>query len=342
MACNPVLVETIRGEILESFHRGAICVVDSIGNIYFSAGDPHQMTYPRSALKFFQQIPLVESGALEKYGITDQELAVMCGSHNGEEVHVNAVKSILNKIGLDKSYLQCGPQYPTLSEDRQAFYKNDRSPEDIHNNCSGKHAGFLTLCRFWDMPVTNYLDYEHPVQKWVKEVIAAMHEISSERLKAGRDGCSAPIYGMSRFQQAMGYKNLINPYENPHHKACKRLISVIQNYPHMLAGKKRYCTELMRSAGNKVIGKTGAEGIFSMAFPQKGWGVTIKIDDGKMGPQYAVAQKLLNHLLGEKDIIKELDSYAEKPLKNLNKWHVGTVRANDAIFQKLASGNVSS
>lgn len=333
MACNPVLVETIRGEILESFHRGAICVVDHQGDIQFSAGDPYQLTYPRSALKFFQQIPLVESGALEKYDITDQELAVMCGSHNGEEVHVNAVQSILKKIGLDKSYLQCGPQYPTLSDDRTTFYKYDRSPEDIHNNCSGKHAGFLTLCRYWDMPVANYLDYDHPVQERVREVIADMHEVSHESLKAGRDGCSAPIFGMTIFQQAVGYKNLIKSPNNSHHKACERLISVIQEHPYMLAGKKRYCTELMEKAGSQVIGKTGAEGIFSMALPQKGLGATVKIDDGKMGPQYAAAQKLLNYLQAvDKEQLKELDAYVEKPLKNWNRWQVGTVKVNEAIF----------
>ncbi len=333
MTGNPILVQTFRDGVVESFHRGAICVVNHEGEMVFSAGDPEQMTFPRSALKFFQQIPLVESGAVEAFGITDKELAVMCGSHNGEAEHVRAIQSILSKIGLDEGALQCGPQYPTLGEDRRKFYEQGMAPKDIHNNCSGKHAGFLTLSRYWGASVDDYLDYEHTVQKAVRKVIAEMHELSESDLISARDGCSAPIFAMSIFQMATGYKNLVRQKGNPHYEACQMLIKAVQKHPHMLAGRKRYCTELMENTENALIGKTGAEGIFSLGFPDQESGATIKIDDGKMGPQYAVAQKLIKELyLVDDQTVQPLDGYIKKPLRNWNKWEVGSVEVNPSVF----------
>src|ERR1017187_3713959 len=152
---NPILVQRYRGEVLESFHRGVICMLDADNKVIFSVGDIQQVCFPRSALKLFQILPLLESGAVEKFGFTPEEIAIMCGSHNGESEHLRAVNSILSKIGLDKKKLQCGPQYPTLNEDKNAMIKKGIQPEDIHNNCSGKHSGFLAYCVFYGLDVEN-------------------------------------------------------------------------------------------------------------------------------------------------------------------------------------------
>ncbi|MCC6818946.1 MAG: asparaginase [Bacteroidia bacterium] len=185
---NPILVEVSRGGVLESFHRGVICIVDQNDQIVYSLGDTQQICFPRSALKFLQQIPLLTSGAVEKYGFTEKEIALFCGSHNGESEHVETVRSILSKIGLDESYLQCGPQMPTLKDDQYHLIKNDLPALRIHNNCSGKHAGFLAYCVFKGWSTDNYIDPEHPLHKEILDVIAEFHRYPKELIVQGIDG----------------------------------------------------------------------------------------------------------------------------------------------------------
>ena len=332
MEANPVLYSYYRGPVAESVHRGCVCIVDQDGSVPFALGDPYQLTYPRSALKFFQQIPLVESGAAEALGLTKKELALTCGSHNGEEAHVKGVRSILAKAGLDETALQCGPQLPSRHRDRLAFYKADYEPAAVYNNCSGKHAGFLALCRYWNCSTDDYLDYEHPVQQAVRQAVAAMHDTRPADLILARDGCSAPIFGLSLYQQALGYNALgaRSQRSDVRGRACHQLISAVQAYPFMIAGSRRYCTQLLEATSEPVIGKTGAEGIFGLTLPERGLGLAIKIDDGRMGPQYAVAQHLLKKLGVEG--IGQLDSFEEGPLTNLNDWQVGSKGVEQALF----------
>ncbi len=337
MKTNPILYRTYRGDTCESAHRGAVCLVDASGSLQFSLGDPHQITYPRSALKFFQQLPLLESGAADDLDFSEEELAITCGSHNGEEGHVAAIRSILDKAGLNEEYLQCGPQYPSRYKDRLPFYKNDWQPQPVYNNCSGKHAGFLALCSFWGYEVAKYLDFDHPVQIAVKEAVADMHHTEVQELEGARDGCSAPIYPLSLYHQALGYQQLasLQNQNTSRGKACARLLASVQAYPFMIAGNKRYCTQLLKHANESVIGKTGAEGIFGLTLPQRGIGMAIKIENGQMGPQYAVAQHLLQLL--EVSGIAALDEWQEGPLKNLNNWDVGTKGVSSEAFEPFSS-----
>jgi L-asparaginase II len=335
---NPILVERYRGPVLESFHRGVICLVDQDGEILFSAGNVQQMCYPRSALKLFQVIPLFESGAVKAFGFTPKEIALMCGSHNGEKEHVEVVEGILSKIGLNRKALQCGAQYPTLTEDRNTFIKEDIHPGDIHNNCSGKHAGFLAYCVHNGLDTDSYLSTEHPLQKAIKKVTAEMNEYPEEKLQTGLDGCSAPIFALPVYNQAVGYKNLIHPdkFSNVRQDACRVIIEAITQYPYMLAGKGRYCTEMMEVCGSKVIGKTGADGVYSLGFKSEGWGCCIKIDDGLMGPQYTVAQELISALkLFPENVLKPLEHYIKSPQVNWAKKETGITCVNTEIFAGL-------
>lgn len=295
---NPILVEVSRGNILESFHRGVICIVDKDNKVVYSAGDVQQVCFPRSALKFFQQIPLLTSGAVEKFGFTEKEIALFCGSHNGEHAHVETVRGILAKIGLDESYLLCGPQMPTLKEDQYEIIKNDLQPQRIHNNCSGKHAGFLAYCVFRGWPLHNYIDPQHPLHLEILDIIADFHEYPKDKIACGVDGCSAPIFAFPVLNQAIAYKNLIYPerFSPDVAAACKRMVDAIVAFPEMIAGKKRYCTDLMRLSEGKLIGKTGADGVYSIGLRSHNYGICIKVDDGKMGPQYNIAQAVLEQL----------------------------------------------
>lgn len=297
-AANPVLVVHTRGGITESFHRGVVCVVNGAGEVIKSAGDVTQICYPRSALKYFQHIPLITSGAFDHYGFTLKELALMCGSHNGEAMHVDTARGILAKIGLGEEYLGCGAQPPTHKKDAHALILAGKEPGAIHNNCSGKHSGFLAWCTYHQQPLDSYLSASHPLHLEIRRITALFHEISEEELITGLDGCSAPIFAMPVVNQAIAYKNLLHPEKFRDEKitrACALIREALQAHPEMVAGTRRYCTDLMAVTKGRVIGKTGADGVYSMAIPDKGWGICIKIDDGRMGPQYHVAQAVLEH-----------------------------------------------
>lgn len=293
---NPILVENIRGEVVESFHRGSFCVVDETGKIIWSEGDIHQVSFPRSALKYFQHIPFLLSGGFDSLGFTDKELAIMCASHNGEDIHLEVVQAVLNQISLKSDDLRCGAQQPTLKKDFVSLIKKNQEPTCMHNNCSGKHAGFLAHCVFHKQSIETYLSPNHPLHLDIKRVTAQFYEMLEEDLSVGVDGCSAPIFSMPLYNQALAYKNLVSPMpwkDVALTEACERIVRAVTSYPELIAGSKRYCTDLMRVTQGRIVGKTGADGVYCLAIPHKKWGIAIKIDDGKMGPQYQVAQEIL-------------------------------------------------
>jgi L-asparaginase II len=341
---NPILVEVNRGEVLESFHRGVVCIVDKDNTVIYSVGDVQQLCFPRSALKFFQQIPILTSGAIEHFGFTTKEIAIFCGSHNGEEQHVQTVRNILSKIGLEESALQCGPQMPTLREDQVEMIKNDIKPQRIQNNCSGKHAGFLAYCVFRGWPVETYLELNHPLHLEILDVIAKFHEYPKEQIKAGVDGCSAPIFAFPVFNQAVAYKNLVYPnqFDEATQKACKLMIDAIVEYPMMIAGHKRYCSDLMRLSEGKLIGKTGADGIYSIGVCEQALGICIKVDDGKMGPQYNIAQSIVEQLqILPQSANQELESYVHFENKNFGGMVTGETKVSTLLnLQDLQSALV--
>jgi len=296
---NPILVVNTRGGISESFHRGVVCVVDQNGQVIRAAGDFEQVCYPRSALKYFQHIPLITSGAFDHFGFTLKELALMCGSHNGEQMHVETARGILAKIGMGEESLGCGAQQPTHKKDFVNLILQGKEPSAIHNNCSGKHAGFLAWCRYHNVPADSYLYADHPLHREIRRITALFHEMPEEALVTGLDGCSAPIFAMPVRNQALAYRNLLSPEKFGDEnitRACKLILEALKAHPEMVAGSKRYCTDLRAVTGGRIIGKTGADGVYCLAIPEKGWGICIKIDDGRMGPQYNVAQEVLESL----------------------------------------------
>ncbi len=337
---NPILVEVNRGEVLESFHRGVICIVDQDNKILYSQGDTQQVCYPRSALKFFQQIPLLTSGAVEHFGFNEKEIALFCGSHNGEQEHVETVRGILAKIGLDESHLLCGPQMPTLKEDANALIKNDLPPLRIHNNCSGKHAGFLAYCVYKNWSTADYIDPKHALHQEILDVIADFHHYPKSQIQQGIDGCSAPIFAFPVYNQAVAYKNLVHPaqFDESVQKACNTMVDAIVKYPGMIAGKKRYCSDLMRLSEGKLIGKTGADGVYSIGIRDLNYGVCIKVDDGKMGPQYNIAQAVIEQLgILSEAANKELRSYVHQENKNFGGLVTGETNVSDCVKVELAT-----
>lgn len=337
---NPILVEVYRAGVLESFHRGVICVVNRKGEVIFSKGDIQQLCYPRSAMKLLQVLPLLEQGGVEKFGFTLEEIAIMCGSHNAEPEHLRMVQSILEKIGENKDQLFCGPQYPTSKKDADELIRSNIKPHHIHNNCSGKHAGMLALCKLTGADTTDYIKPSHPIQRLIMEACAAMYEYPAEQMTVALDGCSAPIFSVPVYNQALAYKNLTSPeaFSEARQRACRMVIDAVSAYPFMVAGSKRYCTDLMKVTAPELIGKTGAEGVFCLSLTNKKIGVCIKIDDGKMLPQYNVAQSFVEATgMFTADQLKPLHHYVEETLTNFNRFETGEISTVNGLFDGMPS-----
>ncbi len=333
---NPILVEIYRGGLLESFHRGVVCVVDENHQVIFEKGNVQQVCYPRSAMKLIQVLPLIEKGGIEKFDFTLEEIALMCGSHNAEPEHIRVLYQILTKIGCTAQDLNCGAQAPTSKKAAEALLLNHEKPSQIHNNCSGKHAGMLALCKLINAPIEGYLKPEHPIQQLILSAVEDLYAYPKNQMVAALDGCTAPIYSIPVLNQAIAYQNLCgnNTFSEKRNQALTTIRNAIAAHPFMVAGSKRYCTDMMLITAPQVIGKTGAEGIFCMSFTDKKWGVCIKIDDGKMQPQYHVAEKLLEEAgIFDQNTLKSLENYSKTPLYNFNKLQTGEMIAVDLNFK---------
>lgn len=302
---NPVLVEVTRGTLVESRHRGAIAIADAEGTIVEAIGDIDRPILPRSAIKAFQALPLVETGAADALGFSDAELALCCSSHNGEKGHVDGARSILSKAGLTEEVLECGAQLPYHEVDQARLHKTDQSPCPIHNNCSGKHSGFLALSRHMDVAPKGYVLSDHPVMVVIRQAQAEMVDYDLSDDLTGTDGCSIPTYAMPLRQLARGFARFGTGtgLSSSRAGACQRLYNACVSHPFMVAGSGRFCTRIMDLFEGRVFAKTGAEGVFTAAIPELGLGIALKCDDGTTrASEVMMADTIRRHLLDARDI----------------------------------------
>lgn len=276
---HPVdMVEIWRGGQLESLHRGHAAVVNAKGDIQDLWGDANCVTYPRSSAKIMQALPMVESGVADRMGLSDAQLALACASHSGAAIHTEPVNRWLHDLGLDDSAFRCGPQWPADTDARDDLIKSDASPCRYHNNCSGKHCGFLTMVaeNNWG---PDYHLIDHPLQTLIKSTIEDVAEESSPFW--GIDGCSAPNHALSIHAMAHAMaKFAVANDDTARGAAMVRLREATMRYPALVAHEDRACTRLMQAAPGKVSIKTGAEGYFMAIIPEMGLGVALKIMDG--------------------------------------------------------------
>ena len=279
---NPVLVEAERGGVIESRHRGSVVVCAADGEVVFSLGDAAQMVLPRSSLKPFQALAMIETGAAASLGLADVQIALACGSHNGEFVHVRRVRSWLAEIGLDERALLCGPDRP-LGEKWLHRLPSECAPvSKLANNCSGKHAAFLSTALHLGASVSNYTSPEHPVQERVAEILSALAGWPAEQMPVACDNCGAPVFGMPLRSLALASARLA-PTAADHgvgEKGRARIIQAMRSHPAMVAGKGRADTLLMDYRAFKGVSKVGAEGVFMACMPDQGFGLAVKVDDG--------------------------------------------------------------
>ena len=341
MNANPVLVEVLRGTTVESFHRGAVAVLDARGAVHTALGDIDRPVFPRSAVKLLQALPLVASGAAERYGLSDAELALACASHGGEEAHVRTAAAMLAKVGLDERSLECGAHWPASDGALKALARAGREPGALHNNCSGKHAGFVCLgChlaahegRGGDAAafVRGYVRPDHPLMREVGAALQAATGCDLAHAPRGTDGCSIPTFAIPLRQLALAFARVATGVglSPAHARAAARLRQAVAGAPFMVAGSGRFDTRVMQRFGERVCCKVGAEGVYCAALPTLGLGLAVKMDDGNNArAAEVVTAALLRRLLAPSgDDAALLAGLAEPPLRNWNGLEVGRLRA---------------
>jgi L-asparaginase II len=337
MNANPVLVEALRGGVVESMHRGAVAVVDADGHLHSALGDITRPIFPRSAVKVLQALPLVESGAAAHWQLSDEELAIACASHNGEAVHAQTAAGMLAKAGLDVQALECGTHWPYLDGAIKAMAADHQRPSALHNNCSGKHAGFVCLgC--WMAKESDRRDFlrgyvkpEHPVMREVTAALQASTGYDLKHAAVGVDGCSIPTYAIPLRHLAHAFARVgtgigLRP---GHAKAALRLCLAVAAAPMMVAGTGRFDTLVMQHFGGRVFCKVGAEGVYCAALPQLGLGVAIKMDDGNNARACEVVMAALIEALlplSDADALF-MQGFSRLRMRNWNGIEVGQLRA---------------
>ena len=326
------LVELHRNGILESLHRGHVVVCDASG-VLAKWGDAGTEIFPRSAYKMLQALPLIESGAADVAGLKSQHLALACASHQGAHMHTTLAGDWLKAIGLGEPDLRCGVQTPNDLEARALLREKFEPPCQLHNNCSGKHAGFLTLNKHLGGG-PEYIELDHPVQKAVKAAVEEMAGAASKN--HGIDGCSAPNFtlGVGQLAQAMAHMARPEKLGKARMGAARRLIAAMLAHPLLVAGRGRACSELMLAAAGKAVVKTGAEGVFVAILPERGIGIALKIEDGHHRASEAVMAALLVRLGVVEAANPRVAQYLHRPLTNRRDIKAGAfVVANEVYAQ---------
>lgn len=326
---NPVLVEITRGNLVESRHRGAVSVVDADGATVTALGDVERRVFPRSAVKALQAIPLIESGIADRYGLTDAEIALCCASHSGEPEHVAGAASILSKAGRDKGCLECGAHWPLGEEATLDLAASGAKPSALHNNCSGKHAGFVCLSCGLDADPTGYIKFDHVVQKTIRVSLEDFTGASHTPDVAGIDGCSIPTYGVPLPALALGFAKFGTGTGISWDcaKAAGRIRQAVAKHPFMVGGTGRFDTIVMEALRERVFVKSGAEGVYCATIPELGYGIALKVDDGTGRASQAIMAALILQFLpledGERALIEGL---ARPVIRNWNGFEVGAIR----------------
>lgn len=335
---DPV-VKVTRGAIVESRHRGHIVAVEPNGRIIAYVGSPETVTYLRSSAKPHQAIPLVLSGAADRFGFTEEEIALACASHSGEEIHTRVVASMLKKIGLDPAALKCGVHEPFSAVATKILREQGTEPNVLQNNCSGKHAGMLALALHLGAPIETYYQADNPVQIAIAEVVSRFSGVAVEDLAVGVDGCGVPVFGITVQAMARMYARLVSPLEefNPDLRdACRRIVAAMINHPELIGGSSdRLDTEIMRGAAGRVVSKVGAEGVYTVGvlpceeWPQ-GFGLALKIEDGD---DHRARPTVVIESLRQLGVLKDssleaVSRYAFFPVRNRRGEVVGEVTAH--------------
>lgn len=330
-----ILAKVIRGETVESIHRGHLIVLDGAGDVISQIGNAETVTFFRSSAKPFQAIPFIMSGAAERFGFLETEIALACASHSGEKIHTTVAEKMLRKIGLSESDLRCGAHFPFNEARTDEMIRAGEKPTQLHNNCSGKHSAMLALAKHTGADIKSYDLLENPVQQMILKAVAEFTETPETQIQIGIDGCAAPNFALTVSGMAKSFAKLVFPPEGfsvELREACRRIVTAMMNYPELIGGTERLDTILMQAARGKFVSKIGADGVWLcgvLPSPKwkKGLGIALKIEDGDdKRARAAISVEVLRQL----GIFDEatLEDYSPLPIKNRRGDMVGRVEAD--------------
>jgi L-asparaginase II len=322
------LARVTRGDATDSVHYGSVAVVDRNGRLLFSAGDPHFLTTTRSALKPLQALPFVASGGVERFGYSQEQIALLCASHSGEPRHTAAVADMLERAGCTPAALQCGVHPPLFYTVREELPPAGVKFTPLHHNCSGKHAGMLAYCSQRELPLDSYLAFEHPLQQAIRSTVAHLTGVAESALVAGIDGCSAPNYAVPLDRLAYAYARLASGDDDDRFGAAPaRLAGAMSAHPEMVSGEGRNDLILMRAGAGDWVTKVGAEGVQAIGVRSRSWGIALKVVDGNARGLHPATVAVL-------DLLGLLDSAQTQALEA---WREPVIRNN----RGLATGRVT-
>ncbi len=323
-----ILCRVTRGELTESIHVVFAVVVNESGQI-FSSGDPYHFTCVRSTLKPFQAAAAVKSGAVDAANFSEEELAIMCASHYGEQYHIDTVEKMIHKLGLSPDDFECGAHYPSDRESRHQIIKNNQAPNPFHNNCSGKHAGMLAFAQYLGSDIKGYVQKDHPVQKKIKQLV---QEISGlEEIPTEIDGCSAPTPFMTLESLAIMFQKL----GSGEYEELNRVFNAMSKHPMMIGGTNNFDTEFIEALHGRGITKIGGESIRGITLKTKNResiGIALKVLDGNFRALPVATITLLDHLkLLSDSEAKILNKFKTKIIRNHNQLEIGRIEATVEI-----------
>ncbi len=333
----PILARVLRGERIESVHRGLVAVVDEDGRLLASAGAANRPIYVRSAAKPFQAMPLIVAGGEQAFRLGSDEIALMCASHGGEPRHVRVARRLLRSGAFSVKDLACGAHLPMHEASARALLRRGQEPTALHNNCSGKHAGLLLACRLHGFPPQGYWEPSHPIQGEISRRLAAFCGLPVSEIGIAVDGCSLPVFFLPLSSLALGYARLVarrRPAESEEESAAReRITRAMWESPAMVAGLDRFTTRLLEAGPGRWIGKEGAEGVYAIgirprAAGEKSVGIAFKMEDGSARARDAVALDILDRLGWLSDsTAPRLAPYRSPVIRNVRGLRVGRIEA---------------
>jgi L-asparaginase II len=331
---NPVLVEVTRGKLVESTHRGSVAVVDADGKVMLEIGGIDRPIFPRSAVKAIQALPFVESGAADAFGFGPTEIAFSGASHSGEPKHAALAAAMLDRAGLSPGALECGAHWPSRQEAALDLARQGLQPMALHNNCSGKHSGFLCTCQHLGIDYKGYVNAGHPLQEMVREAMEAVTGESHAVESCGTDGCSIPTYAVRQRSLAQGFAKMATGvgFGPKRAAAAKRILEACMAEPYYVAGTDRLDTKLMEAANGRIMIKMGAEAVYCGAIPELGLGIAIKCDDGGVRAAEVMVSAVLARLMAsDGELSEKLTEFANPVMHNWNGIEVGRLRPTQAL-----------
>lgn len=338
------LVDVTRGPIVESTHFGSLVVCNNRGEVIASVGDPDAVVFLRSSSKPFQVLPLVELGGMERFGLTERELAVMCASHSGTDEHVRVINGIHQKLGVSADDLLCGMHPASDAQTAERMLLNHETNTPLRHNCSGKHTGMLAGCLLQGFSTADYINPQHPVQQRIIQTFSEMTGVPVDQIKLGTDGCSAPVFAVPLRAAALAFARLADPalLPEPRQSALRRIFKAMTAHPDMVAGPGTFDTTLITAGRGQILTKGGAEGYQSVALlpgacgeGSPAYGITLKISDGDPSSRarstaMVEALRQLGALTPAQ--LEELKPWYTRPVYNWRHIEVGEIRPYFTLF----------